>query len=69
LTNNPGSDRYPSWSPDGKKIVFNSHRDGNMEVYVMNADGSNQRNLTNNPGGDRNPSWSPILPVETDRNK
>ena len=39
LTNNPGSDRSPSWSPDGGKIVFHSDRHGNYEIYVMHADG------------------------------
>lgn len=41
------------------KIVFHSDRDGNFEIYVINADGSNQRNLTNNPAHDVNPAWSP----------
>jgi len=50
---------FPSWSPDGRKIVFVSERDGNFEVYVMNADGSGQRNLTRHPGHDSAPSWSP----------
>jgi TolB protein len=36
-----------------------SRRDGNAEIYVMNADGSAQRNLTRNTVGDRNPVWSP----------
>ncbi len=49
----------PSWSPDGRKIVFVSERDGNFEVYVMNADGSGQRNLTRHPGHDSAPAWSP----------
>jgi Tol biopolymer transport system component len=49
----------PSWSPDGRKIVFVSERDGNFEVYVMNADGSGQRNLTRHPGHDSDPAWSP----------
>ena len=59
LTNHPDSDNSPSWSPDGKRIVFVSHRDGNGEIYVMDADGGNQQNLTNNPDNDGSPSWSP----------
>ena len=47
--------------PDGKKIAFNSSRDWNWEVYVMNADGSEQINLTNNRAQDWYPSWSPFL--------
>ena len=43
------TDFYPSFSPDGSKIAFSSDRDGNYEIYVMNADGSNQTRLTNNP--------------------
>ena len=34
-------------------------RDGNWEIYVMNADGSNQRNLTDHNEYDEHPSWSP----------
>ncbi len=41
------------------KIAFMSDRDGNVEIYVMNADGSGQKNLTNNPAIDKNPAWSP----------
>lgn len=37
----------PSWTPDGKRIVFNSSRDGNFDLYIMNKDGSGQTNLTN----------------------
>ena len=36
------------WSPDGTQIVFQTSRDGNFEVYKMNADGSDPVNLTNN---------------------
>jgi Tol biopolymer transport system component len=48
-----------AWSPDGRRIAFWSARDGNGEVYVMNADGSGQLNLTRNPRWERSPIWSP----------
>ena len=41
------------------RIVFTSLRDGNNEIYVMDADGGNQENLTNNPAYDGDPDWSP----------
>ncbi|MBI3995750.1 MAG: PD40 domain-containing protein, partial [Nitrospirae bacterium] len=49
----------PSWSPDGRYILFTSQRDGNQEVYIMNLDGSDQRNLSKSPALDWNPFWSP----------
>jgi Tol biopolymer transport system component len=50
----------PSWSRDGTRIVFVSWRDGNGEVYAMDADGSAPRNLTQNPAKDFRPAWSPV---------
>jgi TolB protein len=51
------------WSPDGTKILFVSlgYVDGafNVDVYVMNADGSQRVRLTTTAGGDFEPSWSP----------
>ena len=44
--------------PRPTKIAFESNRDGNAEIYVMNADGTNQVNITNNPGDDYSPNWS-----------
>ena len=49
----------PAWSPDGRTIVFVSGRDGNGEVYAMDADGSSPRNLTQDPAKDVRPAWSP----------
>ena len=56
-----GNDTTPVWSPDGSRIAFSSTRDGltDTELYVMNADGSNQTRLTDNTADDRNPTWSP----------
>jgi TolB protein len=55
-----GINTYGSWSPDMKQIVFRKIiGDGNSEVFVANADGSNERNLTNNPFFDGWPAWSP----------
>src|SRR5207248_3000848 len=55
-----GSDSTaPSGRPAAGQIAFTSGRDGNDEIYVMNADGSGQVNLTNNPALDQVPAWSP----------
>lgn len=53
-----GLDFYPAWSPNGEKIAFMSVRDGNGEIYVVNAEGF-EVNLTNHPAEDWNPAWSP----------
>jgi TolB protein len=52
-------DGSPAWSPDGSRIVFYSERDGNGEIYTMNADGSAVRRLTHHPADEGYPSWSP----------
>ncbi len=51
-------DKHPSWSPDGRQIVFWSNRDtGQRQLWVMNADGSNQRPLLTSPYNDWDPLW------------
>ncbi|MEL7044900.1 MAG: hypothetical protein AAGL66_07755 [Pseudomonadota bacterium] len=52
-------DGSPSWSPDGERIVFYSERDGNAEIYVMDADGSDPVRLTDHPAADGYPNFSP----------
>ncbi|MBI5806496.1 PD40 domain-containing protein [candidate division TA06 bacterium] len=59
LTFSPGNDALPALSPDGSKIAFSSKRDGNPEIYVMDADGQNQKRITNYQGLDFMPSFSP----------
>jgi TolB protein len=57
-----GSEHYnwgPCFSSDGRRIVFETTRDGNREIYVMNVDGSNQTNLTRHPKNDFCPACSP----------
>jgi len=61
LTVNPNrtGDIEPCYSPDGKKVVFSSNRIEILNVFIMNADGSNQIPLTNNSSNNGEPSFSP----------
>jgi Tol biopolymer transport system component len=52
-------DGSPAWSPDGTRIAFYSERDGNAEIYVMQADGSGVTRLTHTKADEGYPSWSP----------
>ena len=58
LTDSAGGNYLPAWSPDGRKIAFVSTRTGAAEIWVMDADGSNQTQLTLG-GGNMLPAWSP----------
>lgn len=59
LTNHSANDTAPAVSPDGRRIVFESDRDGNPEIYVMDVSGTNVVRLTNDPARDMSPAWSP----------
>ena len=61
LTHNTGiTDLSPSFSPNGKRIVFSSNRDGDSEIFTMRADGSHQHQLTHTENsGCQNPDFSP----------
>lgn len=59
LTTGPGYNAEATISADGKKIVFTSSRDGDLEIYTMNADGSGAKRLTHTLGYDGGPFFSP----------
>jgi TolB protein len=56
LTKDGAADAFPAWSADGTKIGFASNRDGNFEIYVMDA-GGGQTRLTRNRVDDTAPAW------------
>ncbi len=53
------SSEQPARSPDGTRVVFTTFRDGNREIYVMDADGGDPVNLTRHDAYDSDPAWSP----------
>jgi TolB protein len=61
LTEQGGRNENPCFSPDGSKIVFQSERDGNFEIYSMNYDGSNPVRLTDSAGWDGWAVWASPL--------
>ncbi|MBI2822791.1 MAG: PD40 domain-containing protein [Acidobacteria bacterium] len=59
LTHTEGYDAEATVSPDGRRIVFTSVRDGDLEIYSMNLDGGDVRRLTHEPGYDGGAFYSP----------
>ncbi len=60
LTNEPKQqDKCPAFSADDSRITYICTANGDMDIFVMNSDGSGAKNLTNDKGSDRCPSWTP----------
>jgi len=62
LTDAPSEDGYPSWSPDGKTVVFASDRaqeSGELDIYLMRSNGDDVRRITEHPAKDEYPFFSP----------
>jgi TolB protein len=67
LTRTTADESFPVWSPDGSQIAYSASTGGwntvgnsqTYEIYVMDADGTNVRQLTDNTAYDGNPRWSP----------
>lgn len=59
LTETSNDSELVSSQPDGRLLAFTSDKDGNSEIYTVNADGSGMTNLTNDPALDATPFWSP----------
>jgi TolB protein len=58
LANQKGNNSAPAWSPDGSKLAISLSRDGNTQIYSLNADGSNLKRLTVGAAVDTEPQWS-----------
>lgn len=59
LTDHPGMDGHPSFSPSGDRIAFTSMRSGSLDIWIMDADGRNPVRLTDGSGSDWHPQWAP----------
>lgn len=60
LTDGKGNSDRPAWSPTGRHLLFASNRTGQKQLWVMTADGQNQRQVTNDRGGASDPAWGPL---------
>lgn len=59
LTFSEAEEFDPSWSRDNGWIAFQSLRDGNGELYIIRADGSEELRVTTDPSEDGQPAWGP----------
>ena len=59
LTNGSRDESYPDWSPTGRRIVYESVKDGNSDIYTIRRNGKRERRLTHSDRDDMQPVWSP----------
>lgn len=57
LTDNSWQDSYPRWSPDGQRIALTADRDGNYDIFIMDADGDNLTRVTTSDADEMDPTW------------
>jgi len=60
LTDSKGNSDRPAWSPTGRHLLFASTRTGKKQIWMMTADGENQRQVTNEKAGASEPAWGPL---------
>src|SRR5262249_11871194 len=59
ITDEYGDARQPAWSPDGRRLAYQSYRDGTWRIWTSGADGSDAKAVTTGSFDDREPHWSP----------
>jgi TolB protein len=59
LTDDAYHNTGPDWSPDGRRVVFQSEREEGSDLFVVDTAGSHARRLTDRPGPDSSADWSP----------
>ncbi len=59
LTDSPDNDYAPTWSPDGREVLFHSWRDGVRDLWVVSSEGGAPRRLDSGPGIDQYAAWAP----------
>jgi TolB protein len=60
LTQNAGTNEKPSWAPNGRYLIFSSTRNGRRQLWTIQPDGSNPRQITSEKLGASDPAWGPL---------